>query len=163
MTNDLLLDTFAKTLREKNIDSQETRAILLGNPLYFDFTLEEGAVKPWEHPQEWVPLLFQTWEERKKQLLPVFQTRKSRCSQDEMLTGVCCFIASLYWTMGKPVTTLAWKTLIQENFPAKPINWAERLEFILLKPTQYHCFIQLDELFTEMKKQFYKYAVMNKL
>ncbi|BCE15095.1 hypothetical protein RSC3_02451 [Bacillus paralicheniformis] len=41
------------------------------------------------------------------------------------------------------------------------MNWTERLEFILQKPTQYHCFIQLDELFTEMKKQFYKYVTIN--
>ncbi|MED0799562.1 hypothetical protein P4T18_19360, partial [Bacillus inaquosorum] len=27
---------------------------------------------------------------------------------------------------------------------------------------QYHCFIQLDELFTEMKKHFYKYHAMNR-
>ncbi|WFA07468.1 MULTISPECIES: YpoC family protein [Bacillus] len=137
-------------------------AVLSANPLHFDFSPEEGAHKPWKDQQEWVPLLFDIWENTKERLLPVFQTRKSRCSQDEMLGGICCLIACFHWTMGEPVTTLNWESLIEKHFPVKPINWTERLEFILLKPTQYHCFIQLDELFTEMKKQFYKYAAMNK-
>lgn len=79
-----------------------------------------------------------------------------------MLKGVCYLIAAFHWTMGEPVETLKWETLIRKNFPVKPINWTERVEFILQKPTQYHCFIQLDELFTEMKKQYYKYAAMKK-
>ncbi|MEN7372723.1 YpoC family protein, partial [Bacillus licheniformis] len=101
------------------------------------------------------------WERTKEKLLPVFKTRKSRCSQDDMLNGVCCLIASLHWTMGEPVKSLNWEIITRKDFGAKPMNWTERLEFILLKPTQYHCFIQLDELFTEMKKQFYKYVAMN--
>lgn len=122
---------------------------------------DAGEDKPWEHAEEWVPLLFAEWERTKEKLLPVFKTRKSRCSQDDMLNGVCCLIASLHWTMGEPVKSLNWEIITRKDFGAKPMNWTERLEFILLKPTQYHCFIQLDELFTEMKKQFYKYVAMN--
>ena len=61
---------------------------------------DAGEDKPWEHAEEWVPLLFAEWERTKEKLLPVFKTRKSRCSQDDMLNGVCCLIASLHWTMG---------------------------------------------------------------
>ncbi|OMI02807.1 hypothetical protein BTA30_02745 [Bacillus swezeyi] len=160
MTSVSLLDAFEKTLRERKPESDDRLAVLSENPLYFDFAGKVGALKPWEQELEWVPLLFQIWENTKERLLPVFQTRKSRCSEEEMLSGVCCLIASFHWTMGEPVETLNWERLTQKSFPVKPINWMERLEFILLKPTQYHCFIQLDELFTEMKKQFYKYTAM---
>ncbi|ASB88745.1 hypothetical protein OZL92_04625 [Bacillus sonorensis] len=162
MTSVSLLYEYEQSLRKVKPEHDDRLAILSENPLFFDLLMEEGAAKPWENAQEWVPLLFQIWENTKEGLLPVFQTRKSRCSRDEMLKGVCCLITSFHWTMREPVTTLRWETIIQKNFPVKPINWTERLEFILLKPTQYHCFIQLDELFTEMKKQFYKYAAMNK-
>ncbi|MGY4787825.1 YpoC family protein [Bacillus sp. OHL2] len=60
------------------------------------------------------------------------------------------------------VQTFEWEHIKQETFPVAPINWTERLEFILLKPTQYHCFIQLDELYTELKKQYGKYEALKK-
>ncbi|MEC3609041.1 YpoC family protein [Bacillus glycinifermentans] len=162
MTSVSLLSEYERPLRNTKPESGDRLAVLNENPLYFDFFTEEGTPKPWDEKSEWVPLLFQMWEQTKERLLPVFQTRKSRCSQDEMLKGVCYLIAAFHWTMGEPVETLKWETLIRKNFPVKPINWTERVEFILQKPTQYHCFIQLDELFTEMKKQYYKYAAMKK-
>ncbi|MDI5789363.1 hypothetical protein PO124_15770 [Bacillus licheniformis] len=67
---------------------------------------------------------------------------KSRCSQDDMLNGVCCLIASLHWTMGS-LSKSQLGDHHPEGFGAKPMNWTERLEFILLKPTQYHCLSSL--------------------
>lgn len=116
-----------------------------------------------EERSEYVPFLFQIWNETKEAALPVFQTRKSRCDQNDMLKGIVCLIAAFHWTAGERVTSLDWSVLETKHFPAEPINWAERMAFILTKPTQFHSFIQLDELMTEMKKQYHKYEVMNKL
>ncbi|MCO4850403.1 YpoC family protein [Bacillus vallismortis] len=132
------------------------------NPVYFDLCMESQGVFPWEDSGKYVPLLFEVWEDIKESLLPVFQTRKSRCDQNDMLKGIVCLLASFHWTAGERVKSLDWPELTEKSFPVKPINWPERVEFILLKPTQYHCFIQLDELFSEMKKHFYKYAAMNR-
>ncbi|MCY7916279.1 YpoC family protein [Bacillus vallismortis] len=132
------------------------------NPVYFDLCMESQDVFPWEDSGKYVPILFEVWEDIKESLLPVFQTRKSRCDQNDMLKGIVCLLASLHWTAGERVKSLDWPELTEKSFPVKPINWPERVEFILLKPTQYHCFIQLDELFAEMKKHFYKYAAMNR-
>ncbi|MER0467598.1 YpoC family protein [Bacillus cabrialesii subsp. cabrialesii] len=142
--------------------SSDMKDVLLVNPVYFDFCTESQGVLPWEDSGKYVPLLFNVWEDIKESLLPVFQTRKSRCGQNDMLKGIVCLLASFHWTAGERVKSLDWAELTEKSFPAKPINWAERVEFILLKPTQYHCFIQLDELFTEMKKHFYKYHAMNR-
>ncbi|WP_411809546.1 YpoC family protein [Bacillus haynesii] len=161
MTSVSLLDEYEKTLRKRRPESGERLDVLSENPLCYDFFQDAEEDKPWEHAEEWVPLLFAAWERTKEKLLPVFKTRKSRCSQDDMLHGVCCLIASFHWTMGEPVKSLNWEIITRKDFGARPMNWTERLEFILLKPTQYHCFIQLDELFTEMKKQFYKYIAIN--
>ena len=79
-----------------------------------------------------------------------------------MLKGIACLIAAFHWTAGERVTSLDWTVLETKHFPAEPINWAERMAFILTKPTQFHSFIQLDELMTEMKKQYHKYEAMNK-
>ncbi|MEC2058924.1 MULTISPECIES: YpoC family protein [Bacillus] len=142
--------------------SSDMKDVLLVNPVYFDFSTESQGVLPWEDRGKYVPLLFNVWEDIKESLLPVFQTRKSRCDQNDMLKGIVCLLASFHWTAGERVKSFDWAELTEKSFPAMPINWAERVEFILLKPTQYHCFIQLDELFTEMKKHFYKYHAMNR-
>ncbi|AEP87080.1 MULTISPECIES: YpoC family protein [Bacillus] len=144
------------------LSSSDMKEALQINPVYFDFCTESQGILPWEDSGKYVPLLFNVWEDIKASLLPVFQTRKSRCDQNDMLKGIVCLLASLHWTAGERVKSLDWAELTEKSFPAKPINWAERVEFILLKPTQYHCFIQLDELFTEMKKHFYKYHAMNR-
>ena len=142
--------------------SSDMKKTFQTNPVYFDFCTELQGDLPWEDSGKYVPLLFEVWDDIKASLLPVFQTRKSRCDQNEMLKGIVCLLASLHWTAGEPVKSLDWQELREKSYPAKPINWAERVEFILLKPTQYHCFIQLDELITEMKKHFYKYHAMNR-
>ncbi|MCY7909387.1 YpoC family protein [Bacillus inaquosorum] len=144
------------------MSSSDMKEALRINPVYIDFCTEFKGVLPWGDSGKYVPHLFEVWDDIKASLLPVFQTRKSRCDQNEMLRGIVCLLASFHWTAGERVKSLDWLELTKKSFPVKPINWAERVEFILLKPTQYHCFIQLDELFTEMKKHFYKYHAMNR-
>ncbi|MEC1672104.1 YpoC family protein [Bacillus mojavensis] len=158
-----LLASYEQYLRSLgHIDFTDIKEALRVNPLCFDFSETTQDILPWENSAKYVPYLFQVWEETKESLLPVFQTRKSRCDQNDMLKGIVCLLVSFHWTAGERVMSLNWSELTKKSFPAKPINWAERVEFILLKPTQYHCFIQLDELFTEMKKHFYKHHAMKR-
>ncbi|MER2105861.1 MAG: YpoC family protein [Solibacillus sp.] len=42
---------------------------------------------------------------------------------------------------------------LQEEYELLPINGAERLAFIKMRPGQYACYRQLDELFKETKKR----------
>ena len=45
------------------------------------------------------------------------------------------------------------KALLEDDFEVYPINGKERLQFIKMKPGQYACYRQLDELFKETKKR----------
>ena len=42
---------------------------------------------------------------------------------------------------------------LQQQYELLPINGAERLQFIKMRPGQYACYRQLDELFKETKKR----------
>lgn len=42
---------------------------------------------------------------------------------------------------------------LQGEYELLPINGAERLQFIKMRPSQYACYRQLDELFKETKKR----------
>lgn len=153
-----------KAKREKGRDKRRKKDILRINPLAFDLSSEPLLdEQPWQKTEEFVPLMFDLWNELKDNMLPRFQTRKSRCEEDDMPQGIVSMIAMFYWIKGEKLQTFDWEEIKQQTFPVAPINWTERLEFILLKPTQYHCFIQLDELYTELKKQYGKYEALRKL
>ncbi|AVM24372.1 YpoC family protein [Bacillus pumilus] len=156
---------YVEKLKEKKVEIKGDREdILKASPLAYDLSSErltEGL--PWQNTEEFIPVMFERWNELKEKMLPRFQTRKSRCEEDDMLQGIVSMIAMFYWIKGERCQTLEWEHIKQETFPVAPINWTERLEFILLKPTQYHCFIQLDELYTELKKQYGKYEALKKI
>jgi hypothetical protein len=45
------------------------------------------------------------------------------------------------------------------KMPIKPLNFQERLAFILNQPNHYHSFIQLTGLYEEIEKQYYKQKI----
>ncbi|MGG1696560.1 YpoC family protein [Bacillus zhangzhouensis] len=165
MSGSAVFTSYVEKLKEKKIEIKGERMdILRANPLAFDLSSETlTGEHPWQKTEEFVPVMFELWNELKEKMLPRFHTRKSRCEEDDMLQGIVSMIAMFYWIKGARLQTLEWEDIKQETFPVAPINWTERLEFILLKPTQYHCFIQLDELYTELKKQYGKYEALKKL
>ncbi|WP_348936070.1 YpoC family protein [Bacillus sp. BS1807G30] len=165
MSGASVFTSYVEKLKEKKVEiSGEIKDILRINPLAFDLSSESLLdEQPWQKTEEFVPLMFDLWNELKDNMLPRFQTRKSRCEEDDMLQGIVSMIAMFYWIKGEKLQTIDWEEIKQQTFPVAPINWTERLEFILLKPTQYHCFIQLDELYTELKKQYGKYEALRKL
>lgn len=165
MSGAAVFTSYVEKLKEKKVEIiGEKKDILRINPLAFDLSSEPLLdEQPWQKTEEFIPLMFELWNELKDHMLPRFQTRKSRCEEDDMLQGIVSMIAMFYWIKGEKLQTFDWEQIKQQTFPVAPINWTERLEFILLKPTQYHCFIQLDELYTELKKQYGKYEALRKL
>ncbi|GLF91442.1 hypothetical protein Saga11_27010 [Bacillus safensis] len=165
MSGTAVFTSYIEKLKEKKIELKGDRVdILRANPLAYDLSSEPLTDElPWQKTDEFVPVIFELWNELKEKMLPRFQTRKSRCEEEDMLQGIVSMIAIFYWLKGEKLQTLEWEDIKKETFPVAPINWTERLEFILLKPTQYHCFIQLDELYTELNKQVGKYEALKKI
>ncbi|MBB6603554.1 MULTISPECIES: YpoC family protein [Bacillus] len=165
MSGAVVFSSYVEKLKGKKVEMKGGRVdILRDHPLAYDLSSEPLTDElPWQKTEEFVPVMFELWNELKEKMLPRFQTRKSRCEEDDMLQGIVSMIAMFYWIKGERLQTLDWEHIKKEIFPVAPINWTERLEFILLKPTQYHCFIQLDELYTELKKQYGKYEALKKI
>ncbi|MFS0656563.1 YpoC family protein [Bacillus sp. 179-C3.3 HS] len=153
-----------KLTERGRLSTNDRHGILRDNPLAFDLSSEPITESvPWEQTEEFVPMIFALWDELKEKMLPCFQTRKSRCEEQDMLQGIVGMVAVFHWIKGKRLSNVQWDEIKKETFPVAPINWTERLDFILLKPTQYHCFIQLDELYTELKKQYGKHVALQKI
>ncbi len=134
-------------------------------PFYYDMlVLQSQHVKPWESPNEFVPLIFEKWKQRVPEINNAFAIRKINAETNElMIHCISLFIISLYWSNKSPVKSLnIVDANIQKN-KIKPINVGERLLFIIKNYTKFHSFSQLKQLFIEHEKAFYKQAAIDKL
>jgi hypothetical protein len=112
-------------------------------------------VKPWEHPNKYVPVIFDNWKRLKEILSPHFKSRDKNRVKEPMIHAIASWISALFWTNGTSLTSLTDVNALMKNLVIKPVNAEERLEFIMNGPGHYNSFIQLSELYFELEKLFY--------
>ncbi|MGJ7034711.1 YpoC family protein [Anoxybacillus eryuanensis] len=128
-------------------------------PFYYDMT-QEG--EPWQRKEQSLPAIFQLWEEEKRELAPLFATRQGNKAKDGMVRGISYFLCALHWFNERAVSDVChWEKEVG-SLPLSPLNVVDRLSFIFARPILHHSFVQLDELFTELMKLFYKQMVQQK-
>ncbi|MGM0873956.1 MAG: YpoC family protein [Bacillota bacterium] len=142
--------------------------IVRKEPFYFDMLYllnVELTEVPWENSERSVPFVIEQWKELKSQLYGGFTQRKTnKQNESALIYSLSLFIICLFWTNEAPVKSLHVKDMILFDLKRKPVNCEERLLFVINKPTQYHSFIQLQQLFEELEKIYYKaQAVMRSL
>ncbi len=141
--------------------------ILLNEPFYYDMLhVVQGKtdIAPWKNPKEFVPLVITQWKLLKGKTRETFK-HKHRTQESNCLVIQCLalFIICLYWSNHRPVKGLNPTNMEITGLQRKPVNCEERLLFILVKPTQYHAFIQLEQLFDECEKSFSKAMALNEI
>lgn len=111
---------------------------------------------PWRFPNVCLPKLFNRWAVLQEQLEHFFQVkpRDYEMISQSMKQGIIIFIQCLHWLNGKPVSLNTGK-LKMDMLKWKPLNGAERFEFIFRRPAHHHAFIQLTELMKEIEKRYY--------
>lgn len=129
-------------------------------PLAFDLLNELNepiSWKPWEQDSEAIDCLLSEWEKKREEQKGRLQQQKKA---DAVLMGYayCSFIASVHWLNGKPVSSLKPDL---DQLSIKPVNSGERLQFIQQNPLQFHAFIQLKELFSELEKMYKKKLLLS--
>ncbi|MBW7649535.1 YpoC family protein [Anoxybacillus sp. ST4] len=128
-------------------------------PFYYDMTQEE---KPWQQKEQAIPAIFSLWEEEKKDLIPLFAARQPKQAKDAMVRGLSYFLCALCWLNGRAVNNVnGWEKEV-ESLLLRPLNVVDRLSFIFARPALHHSFVQLDELFIELTKLFYKQLAKQK-
>jgi hypothetical protein len=118
------------------------------------------AFRPWLN-DEIIPSVFHDWEEIKKQLEGFFSERKKDQSKELMVQGIAQCLCAMFWQNQQPVELKDWES-VSKSFTYKPVNWQERMNFIMTRPNLYHSFIQLSELMEELKKIYYKQQALKK-
>ena len=136
-------------------------------PFYFDMLYSVGerlTEVPWEQLERSVPIVFKQWKELKPQLQKGFAQRKSsKDNESALIHALSLFIVCLFWINETYVKGLHVKNMMISDLILKPVNCEERLAFVINKPTQYHPFVQLQQLFDELEKIFHKSQAIKKM
>ncbi|UAL45731.1 YpoC family protein [Sutcliffiella horikoshii] len=134
-------------------------------PFKYDIAYYQGAAPhqlPWEKTSDSIPLILNRWKEKETLLNSLHEIRNRKEAREEIILPIAWFLQMLFWMNGHPVRSLVdWKKEV-EKLKWKPVNVDERFEFIIKKPEMYHAFIQLQQLFTESAKLFYKMKAVEK-
>ncbi|MGM0834974.1 MAG: YpoC family protein [Bacillota bacterium] len=134
-------------------------------PFKYDMAYALGLAPsnlPWEHQSQTVPLLFHLWKEIEAKLNMLHEKRERSDVKAHVVGGIALLLQAIFWMNKLPVRSLAdWeKEILQLH--VIPVNIVERLDFVMKKPEMYHAFIQLQQLFTESSKLFYKLQAIPK-
>jgi len=103
-----------------------------------------------------VEIIFETWN---KQLLTeleqLYEKRNVNDAFIPMCKGIILFFYALFLTNDQTIDSFQienWKEALA-NFNILPVNINDRINFIIEHPTQYHSFVQLKLLYTELMKK----------
>lgn len=113
------------------------------------------AYRPWLYAEKHIPELLRHWKSIDGECEKLFSNRKTKLTLEPMKEGIALFFVMLYWIHNKPVMLQDWDHIVAE-LSIKPVNLVERLTFIIQRPTTYHAFVQLNELFLELEKHYAK-------
>jgi hypothetical protein len=96
--------------------------------------------------------IIEKWDIRKEHLTRCYRNREKVAVVEPMKEAIDDFLTFLYLINEKQF--LSAETILEnlQEFDYKPINFEERISFILKKPHQYHSFVQLNELYHELLK-----------
>lgn len=138
--------------------------VLQDEPFYYDILYnlnQASSFKPWETPTFVLQEIFEVQRSLIDQIKEGFRSRKP--NKDLLIKLLSLFIICLFWLNKQPVKSLDIKGMEIDKLLRKPVNCEERLIFILKKPTQYHAFIQLEQLFIELEKIYVKALALKQL
>ncbi|MFB8734994.1 hypothetical protein ACEQPO_17200 [Bacillus sp. SL00103] len=71
--------------------------------------------------EEFVPVMFELWNELKKKCFLVLKQESLRCEEDDILQGIVSMIAVFYWIKGERIQTLKWEHIKQGTFSPLPL------------------------------------------
>jgi hypothetical protein len=113
-----------------------------------------------EASEENISLLLSKWDGVKSELEIHYRNRDQQSALQLMKKGIVYFIQFLYCSNDRQVKSK--EPIPLNQLEIKPVNFEERLTYILSRPSLFHSYRQLSELFTEQEKLFAKKNIVKK-
>ena len=105
--------------------------------------------------------IIEKWGIRKEHLTRLYRNREKVAVIEPMKEAIDEFLTFLCLINNKQFSSSEDILDSLPGFDYKPINAEERVSFILIKPYQYHSFVQLNELYLELLKLHAKMKIKN--
>ncbi|MBO1513823.1 YpoC family protein [Metabacillus bambusae] len=152
----------------KMVDIVNFEDIIRKEPFYFDMlhlaSNQPCEDPPWKNSEVAVKAVIEQWKMLKPELQTSYAKRKTNLQvESASIQSISLFLLALFWSNHTPIKSLHVKDMMVSELNQKPVNCEERLLFILNKPSGYHSFIQLQQLFDELEKNFYKTLAIQRL
>lgn len=152
------------------------RSEKLRHPFFSDMKVEEGAYlpfsyeerfyqgdateEPWDEIEQFIPLIYRNWDELKEKIRSAQQQRNKQEAIRQMVIGVALLVQTVYWLNEKPVRLD--KEPLADKLEWLPVNFTDRLHFIMAQPGLHLAFLQLVELMNELQKLYAKKMIRKK-
>lgn len=111
--------------------------------------------EPWLEPANHIPQLLGKWNALEKEIKELFDARKNKAALLPMKQGIDLLLQFVFRSNGLEVRKL--EELNADSLLIKPVNFIERIQFLIKRPNLYPSYVQLCELFSEQEKQYSKY------
>lgn len=118
--------------------------------------------KPWMHYEEVVPLLFVEWKSIQKELEGLYNKRNTKAAAPLMKEAITICLLCQFWSNEKPVILDNWQKEVEECVFI-PINFTERMSFILSRASLYQSFKALEQIMIELEKQFARIKIKKQM
>jgi hypothetical protein len=160
---EIIYDPFFFFEKKINMESKELTTFNLEELFIHEiaYYLEHKTVKPWENPKEHIPELLNKWKSLQGEIKTLFEQRNKKMILSPMKQGIGLLLEFIFWTNGLPSQKL--ENVDMDTFKFKPVNFLERIQFLMKRPNIYPSFIQLIELFEEHEKQYSKFLAISNI
>ena len=134
------------------MDFQEWNSSAVESLSYELLTLAgKQCYQPWMHSEEIIPQLSEEWDQLNAELEELYKRRAVKEAEPLMKKGIKLCIASLFWHNGQPIILNNWENL-NGICSSVPVNFTERMSFIMTRPSLYASFKVLSQIMLELKK-----------
>ncbi len=106
--------------------------------------------------------IISNWKDNHKAIAKLFQEQDYHAAKKPMIHYTNQLVEALQILNNMSRLTDQALDEMLAGFTYAPINSEERIPFILEQPHQYHCYIQLNELYKETEKLYAKVEILAK-
>ncbi|KAA0766784.1 YpoC family protein [Bacillus sp. SH5-2] len=128
---------------------------------YFIFDIER-QYEPWNEIEKSIPTMLNVWKNKHEEIATLFRNRKKQEAESPMILFAAHLLSILYWLNEQPVHSLHNMEDYVNKLEVQPVNFMERYSFIIKKPSNYHSYIQLAQLYIEIEKLHVKKMITKK-
>ncbi|WP_042346467.1 YpoC family protein [Bacillus massiliigorillae] len=123
--------------------------------LYFN---RVESFQPWTKSEVVIPDIMLAWKEKQVILADLYAKRAAKEATQHMKVSIKYALAALYYANEQPIILNDWQKHV-EQLEHVPVNFTERMTFILSRPNLYQSFKALEQIMIELEKMYARITI----